>query len=248
MAHIGNPECCCEEESECPECCTPAKLFIYMQYNQVDNLDYTCDECPAEPFLVEIDAVDCGEEPSPFVAPDPADYCELSDDECAAVTFENCTPNIGDPSPPSINCVTSCFCTSFSSPCIECTPTMGGSNVYLKSEYEIYGGLGRVTTGSEGGTQVFQCAVLIYLIVRTYAGPSCESMNLTSTRFYSAIIHDPVNPGGLEECCDATFGFGWTLSCTILCDTFFSNPNICTAGTPPGDIDHPEWSEVEFIC
>jgi hypothetical protein len=247
MDHIGNPECCCEEE-ECPECCSPTSLKIYMQFNQVDDPEYICDPCPADAFLVEIDEVGCGEGP---VSGIPSDFCfydpTAGGGECESISSPNCD-GIDDIQMPTVDCAIACYETSFESDCHECEPTLGGASVFLKSTYEICGMMGRASQLAGGGNPGFgpvDCALVLFLTIKVYGGASCESMELLRIyRYYSVTV---INLAIEGACCDI-YAFEWEPQCFYECPAASSYPLACLAGNAIGDVEHPEYNEIELVC
>lgn len=254
MDFIGGPDCCCDEEPTCPECCSLSSISFWMQYSQPGITEYDCGECPGTPFEVELTSADCGDmEDEAAVA---AWFLFLNDVDLCGETqgideWDYIYP-CSDGAPQSLACVTSCWSVSFTSPCTVCDCLFDGECEfeYLSaySEYEIRAIQGAIDVG--GGE--LRCYLAINILRRDYwaaeNASNCDTVTLKGITLNQYIFD--IDPDDVGCCTDIAWGDAIAeTQCGIKCHTDPSPPPyvICAAAPAIATIPNPEYGLIA-VC
>lgn len=239
--YAGCDGCGCSTPPEPPECETtccesgyPDELKVWLQWNQTDILECTCDPCPSgSPFQVTLT-----KDPTPT-------WSTLNNAECGAILggldgIEYVTPT----------CISATYSASFSSGCLCCdsceSPIVGWCVRYDVEVFATYG-----ISSYEDIEDPEACTIEVDIIVRTYWGPDCDNLQLCS---YVRSFHLAIDNS--TDLCDCGFydltRFGaWGGYCTVNenCSELplpaFPLCGVALAIVVPG---HDEYGQVEVPC
>jgi hypothetical protein len=243
--------CCCGDDpppEECPDCCTPTEIRIWVQSPALDHECYLCDECNTEPHQLVLTVAACPEgDALDFYN----EFWDMDDATCGE-WISGAPPDEQDLCFDAMwDCVIQCYEVSYTEPCRSCARDVGfcGEDPSAASVSTYYEHTWKAVLFGDITTQ--NCKLYLvhfYKLYRIVNDENCTGATLVS-------INKILWSVGLEtDCCgdlkdpilDPYEG-----GCTRFCSGGGSSPFewVCPAeGFALASPGHPEYEQVELVC